>query len=47
MELLKRSAERERIIYTLNINFPYYSMELSKNLPAGETLNGFIISNPY
>jgi hypothetical protein len=44
---LKRSAERERIIYSININFPYYFVEVSKSLPTRKTLNGFIINNPY
>jgi len=44
---LKRSAKRERISYSTNINVPYYSVEVSKNLPIGKTLKGFIINNSY
>jgi len=44
---LKGFTERGRIIYSLIINFPYCSVEVSKNLPIGKTMNGFVVNNPY
>jgi hypothetical protein len=44
---LKRSTECGRIVYSLNIYFPYSSVEVFKKFPIGKTMNGFIVNNPY